>query len=55
MQADVKMGDMNICVGCGQLRITMDLDEDGLPLCSQCQPLMRTWRVADDRSDTEVA
>ena len=36
MQAEIKIGEWNICVECGQVKITDSLDEDGLPVCVDC-------------------
>lgn len=36
MEAIIIIGDLNICVDCGKVRITAALDSDGLPLCERC-------------------
>lgn len=36
MEAIIKIGEYNICCGCGKVRITCSLDEDDLPLCEAC-------------------
>ena len=36
MQADIRIGEVNICVYCGKLKITYQKDEDGLPICEEC-------------------
>ena len=37
MEAIIRIGQFNVCVGCGRLRITCAFDEDDLPLCSSCK------------------
>ena len=36
MEAEINIGDLNICVACGQIQVTYFIDSDGLPLCEAC-------------------
>jgi len=48
MEAEINIGELNICVGCGEIQVTYSLDEDGLPLCEYC-----THPKAEDRAEAE--
>ena len=36
MEAEIKIGELNICVNCGELQVTYSIDSDGLPVCEDC-------------------
>lgn len=36
MEAEIKIGELNICVRCGLLSKTYELDRDDLPVCESC-------------------
>ncbi len=44
MEAVIKIGEKNTCVGCGNLQKTIILDEDDLPLCLQCGLARRKYK-----------
>ena len=48
MEAEINIGELNICVNCGELKITAAIDNDGLPLCDECYESERSayddWR-----------
>lgn len=36
MEADIKPGELGVCVDCGEVGIAHALNADGLPLCKRC-------------------
>lgn len=36
MEADIKLGELGVCVDCGEVGIAHALNADGLPLCKRC-------------------
>ena len=43
MEADIRLGDLNLCVGCGEVKETFSIDKDGLPRCRNCTQNDPEW------------
>jgi hypothetical protein len=41
----IKIGQLNVCVRCGETRLVVALNEEGFPLCKRCHSMSQQPKI----------